>query len=64
MLRSWLFVEHWRSCDHNGVHRKERYKYKIGQAASDQTVDGLTGYGKDLGFYYKSDGEATGELQV
>ena len=27
-------------------------------------MDGLTGYGKDLGFYYKSDGEATGELQV
>lgn len=27
-------------------------------------MDGLTGYGKDLGFYYKFDGEATGELQV
>lgn len=64
VLRSWLFIEHQRSCDHNRVLRKEWYKYKTGQAASDQTVDGLPGYGKDLGFYYKFDGETTGELQV
>lgn len=64
VLRSWLFIERQRSCDHNGVCKKERYKYKIGQAASDQTVNGLPEYGKDLGFYYKFDGEITGELQV
>lgn len=27
-------------------------------------MNGLPGYGKDLGFYYKFDGEITGELQV
>ena len=41
---------------------KGRYKYKIEQAVSDQTVDGLTGYGEHFGFYYKSDGRTIGEL--
>ena len=43
---------------------KGRYKYKIEQAVSDQTVDGLTGYGEHFGFYYKSDGRTIGELWI